>query len=64
MKPPVPILRGFNEEAWRDSYIGILGFEIAVEHRSWPGAALWMGLRRSKFVSTLWGRSARCRVAD
>ncbi len=44
-KPPVPILRSFDEAAARAFYLDFLGFEIVFEHRFGPGAPLYMSIR-------------------
>lgn len=49
-RPPIPILRSFDEDAARAFYIRFLGFAIEFEHRFHPGAPLYMGLRREECV--------------
>lgn len=41
-KPPVPILRIFDEAKAKEFYIGFLGFNIDWEHRFEPGTPLYM----------------------
>lgn len=44
-RPPIPILRSFDEAASRAFYIDFLGFEIVFEHRFGPDFPLYMGVR-------------------
>ncbi len=46
MKPPVPILRSFDEGAARAFYLDFLGFEVLFEHRFHEDAPLYMGVLR------------------
>lgn len=50
MRPPVPILRSFDEARAREFYIDFLGFEVVFEHRFEPGLPLYMGLRQGDCV--------------
>lgn len=43
-RPPVPILRSFDEAAARAFYVDFLGFKITFEHRFGPDAPLYMGV--------------------
>ena len=44
-RPPIPIMRSFDETSTRAFYLDFLGFEIAFEHRFDPNAPLYMGVR-------------------
>ena len=46
MKPPVPILRSFDEKKAREFYVEFLGFEITFEHRFDPEAPLYFGVKK------------------
>lgn len=50
MKPPVPILRSFDERKMRDFYEGFLGFEASWTHRFEEGLPLYCELRRGDCV--------------
>lgn len=43
-KPPVPILRSFDEAKAREFYVDFLGFKIVFEHRFGKDAPLYMGV--------------------
>ena len=42
MKPPIPILRLFDEARAREFYLDFLGFQLDWEHRFEPGTPLYM----------------------
>lgn len=44
MRPPIPILRSFDEAKARAFYVDFLGFDVYFEHRFDPEAPLYMGL--------------------
>ena len=44
MKPPIPILRSFDEARAKALYLEFLGFELVFEHRFDPEAPLYMGV--------------------
>jgi len=44
MRPPIPILRSFDETKAREFYIDFLGFEVLFEHRFEPGTPLYLGV--------------------
>lgn len=48
MKPPVPILRIFDEAKAREFYLGYLGFTVRFEHRFEPDLPLYMGIARGQ----------------
>jgi catechol 2,3-dioxygenase-like lactoylglutathione lyase family enzyme len=50
MRPPIPILRSFDEAKTREFWVGFLGFEVLFEHRFEPGTPLYLGLRRGDCV--------------
>lgn len=45
MKPPIPILRSFDEARARDFYVEYLGFTVTFEHRFHADAPLYIGLK-------------------
>lgn len=44
MKPPIPILRSFDEGATKAFYIDFLGFDVTFEHRFEPETPRYMGI--------------------
>jgi len=46
MRPPIPILRSFDETSAKAFYIDFLGFELTFEHRFEANTPLYMGIRR------------------
>lgn len=49
-KPPIPILRSFDEAKAREYYLDFLGFKLQFEHRFSPDAPLYMGVERDGCV--------------
>ncbi|SEK43185.1 Uncharacterized conserved protein PhnB, glyoxalase superfamily [Roseovarius nanhaiticus] len=45
MRPPIPILRSFDEAAARAFYVDFLGFDVEFEHRFDVDAPLYLSLR-------------------
>ncbi|NRB03805.1 MAG: VOC family protein [Rhodobacteraceae bacterium] len=45
-RPPVPILRSFDEAKAREFYIDFLGFEVGFEFRFEPDTPLYMGVQK------------------
>ncbi|AXI42990.1 glyoxalase superfamily protein [Sulfitobacter sp. SK011] len=72
MKPPVPILRSFDETATRAFYLDFLGFELVFEHRFEPDTPLYMGVKKGDcalhlsehFGDATPGTTLRIEVAD
>ena len=50
MKPPVPVLRIFDEAKAKEFYVGFLGFAVDWEHRFEDGAPLYMQVSRGACV--------------
>lgn len=50
MRPPIPILRSFDETKAREFYIDFLGFKVFFEHRFEPGTPLYMGVIKDECV--------------
>ncbi len=50
MKPPIPILRSFDEAKAKEFYIDFLEFEVVFEHRYEANFPLYMGIRRGDCV--------------
>lgn len=50
MKPPVPILRSFDEAKAKEFYCDFLGFEVVFEHRFGDNFPLYMELKRGDCV--------------
>ncbi|MEO1015678.1 MAG: glyoxalase superfamily protein [Pseudomonadota bacterium] len=50
MKPPIPILRIFDEAKAREFYLDYLGFAVVFEHRFDDDAPLYMEVRRGDCV--------------
>lgn len=50
MKPPIPILRSFDEAVTREFYVDFLGFSVEFEHRFAPGTPLYMGVAKGTCV--------------
>lgn len=48
LRPPIPILRSFDEAKALEFYVDFLGFEIDFTHRFHDGAPLYMGLSRGE----------------
>lgn len=48
MKPPIPILRSFDEAKAREFYLDFLGFEVVFEHRFEPELPLYLAVRRGQ----------------
>ncbi len=44
-RPPIPILRSFDEAKAREFYVDFLGFEVTFEFRFEPETPLYIGLR-------------------
>jgi uncharacterized glyoxalase superfamily protein PhnB len=49
-KPPIPILRIFDEAKAREFYVDFLGFKIDWEHRFEPGTPVYMGISKDGCV--------------
>jgi len=71
-KPPIPILRSFNEQATKAFYLDFLGFEIVFEHRLEPETPLYFGIKRDNchihlsehFGDAAPGATLRIQIAD
>lgn len=71
-KPPIPILRSFDEIATKRFYVEFLGFEILFEHRFEPDTPLYFGVKRDgcvlhlseHFGDSTPGSALRIEVAD
>lgn len=50
MKPPIPVLRVFDEHLAKAFYAGFLGFTVDWEHRFEPGLPLYMQVHRGNCV--------------
>lgn len=50
MKPPVPILRSFDEAKAKEFYVDFLGFEVVFEHRFEPAMPLYMEVKRGECI--------------
>lgn len=50
MKPPIPILRMFDEEKAKDFYLRFLGFHLDWEHRFSDGMPLYMQISQGGCV--------------
>lgn len=50
MKPPIPVLRSFDEKKAKEFYIDFLGFEMVFEHRFESDLPLYMGIQRGDCV--------------
>ena len=50
MKPPIPILRSFDETKAKEFYITFLGFKVDWEHRFADDAPLYMQVSRGDSV--------------
>jgi hypothetical protein len=50
MKPPIPVLRIFDEAKAKDHYIGYLGFKLDWEHRHAPGSPIYFQVSRDDCV--------------
>lgn len=50
MKPPIPLLRIFDEAKARDFYLGFLGFEVEFEHRFGHDFPIYISVRRGECV--------------
>ncbi len=50
MKPPIPILRIFDEAKAREFYLDYLDFDVVFEHRFDAAAPLYMEVRRGECV--------------
>ena len=46
MKPPIPILRSFDETATRAFHFDFLGFDVVFEHRFDPEAPLYLAVKK------------------
>jgi uncharacterized glyoxalase superfamily protein PhnB len=49
-KPPIPILRIFDEARMREFYVDFLGFKIDWEHRFEPGTPLYLSISKGDCV--------------
>ncbi|WP_041675850.1 glyoxalase superfamily protein [Ramlibacter tataouinensis] len=50
MRPPVPLLRIFDEARARQFYVDFLGFRVDWEHRFGPGLPLYLQVSRAACV--------------
>lgn len=50
MKPPVPVLRSFDEKKAKEFYVDFLGFEVVFEHRFGDNFPLYMEVKRGECI--------------
>ncbi|MCW1912091.1 VOC family protein [Luteolibacter sp. GHJ8] len=50
MKPPIPVLRSFDEAKTKEFYVDFLGFRVDWEHRFETGTPLYMQVSRGSCV--------------